>query len=46
MGLPTPNLSAGMHNYHSPLEYACLEEMEFAVDVLIELARLWGGERT
>lgn len=45
MGLPTPNLSAGMHNYHSPLEFACLEEMEFAVDVLVELARLWGAER-
>lgn len=45
MGLPTPNLSTGMHNYHSPLEYACLEEMEFAVEVPIELARLWGGER-
>ncbi len=45
MGLPTPNLSSGMHNFHSPLEFACLEEMEFAVDVLIELARLWGEER-
>lgn len=45
MGLPTPNLSAGMHNFHSPLEYACLEEMEQAVNVLVELARLWGGER-
>jgi len=45
MGLPTPNLFAGMHNYHSPLEYACVEEMEAAVRVLIELARLWGRER-
>ncbi len=45
MGLPTPNLSAGMHNYHSPLEFACLEEMESAVHVLIELAKLWGLEK-
>ncbi len=45
MGLPTPNLSAGMHNFHSPLEYACLEEMESAVATLIELAVLWGNER-
>ncbi len=44
MGLPTPNLSTGMHNFHSPLEFACLEEMETAVKVLIELARLWGHE--
>jgi len=45
MGLPTPNLSCGMHNFHSPLEFACLEQMESAVKVLIELARLWGREK-
>jgi tripeptide aminopeptidase len=45
MGLPTPNLSCGMHNFHSPLEYACLEEMEVGVKVLIELAQLWGREK-
>lgn len=45
MGLPTPNLSVGMHNFHSPLEFACLEEMENAVKVLVELARLWGTEQ-
>jgi len=44
MGLPTPNLSTGMHNFHSPLEYACLEEMESAVQVLLQLAELWGNE--
>jgi tripeptide aminopeptidase len=42
MGLPTPNLSTGEHNPHSPLEWTCLEEMETAVRVLIELARVWG----
>jgi tripeptide aminopeptidase len=45
MGLPTPNLSVGMHNFHSKLEFACLEQMESAVKVLIELARLWGREK-
>ena len=45
MGLPTPNLSTGMHNFHSPLEFAVLEEMQQAVEVLIELAQLWGRER-
>ena len=45
MGLPTPNLSCGMHNFHSPLEFACLEQMEFGVKVLIELAQLWGKEK-
>jgi tripeptide aminopeptidase len=45
MGLPTPNLSTGMHNFHSPLEFACLEEMDSASKVLIELAQLWGKEK-
>ncbi len=45
MGLPTPNLSVGMHNFHSPLEFACLEQMESAVKILIELAQLWGKEK-
>lgn len=44
-GLPTPNLSTGMHNFHSPLEFACLEQMESAVKVLVELAQLWGKEK-
>ena len=45
MGLPTPNLFVGMHNFHSALEFACLEEMELAVKTLLELAKLWGKER-
>lgn len=45
LGLPTPNLSTGEHNLHSPLEWTCLEEMETAVKVLVELAKVWGEER-
>lgn len=45
MGLPTPNLSVGMHNFHSPLEFACLDQMENSVKVLVELAKLWGKEK-
>jgi tripeptide aminopeptidase len=43
LGLPTPNLSCGEHNLHSPLEWTCLEEMETAVRVLVELAKVWGS---
>jgi tripeptide aminopeptidase len=46
LGLPTPNLSTGEHNIHSPLEWTCVEEMETAVRVLIELAKLWGSVAT
>jgi tripeptide aminopeptidase len=44
LGLPTPNLSCGQHNPHSPLEWACLEEMEQAVAMLVELVQLWAKE--
>jgi tripeptide aminopeptidase len=43
LGLPTPNLSTGEHNPHSPLEWTCLEEMDAAVRVLVELAQVWGA---
>ncbi len=43
LGLPTPNLSTGQHNPHSPLEWACLEQMEQAVKVLAELVQIWGA---
>ncbi len=46
LGLPTPNLSTGEHNLHSPLEFTCLEEMATAVRVLVELAQLWGQQES
>ena len=45
LGLPTPNLSTGEHNIHSALEWTCLEEMDAAVNVLIELAKVWAEAR-
>ncbi|MGD0384280.1 MAG: peptidase T [Thermoguttaceae bacterium] len=41
LGLPTPNLSCGGYNPHSPLEWACLEEMMESVQWLISLAEVW-----
>ncbi len=40
-GLPTPNLSSGQHNPHSPLEWACLHEMVQAVELLCKLVQIW-----
>jgi len=40
-GLPTPNLSTGEHNPHSPLEWTSLQEMEAAVEMLVQLAVEW-----
>jgi tripeptide aminopeptidase len=42
-GLPTPNLSVGQHNLHSPLEWASLEEMLQALQVAVELCQVWAG---
>ena len=43
-GLPTPNLSSGQHNIHSPLEWACLDEMIQACEVGIEIVKVWSEE--
>ncbi len=42
LGLPTPNLSCGEHNLHSPLEWTSVEEMMTAVKVVVELVQVWG----
>ena len=41
MGLPTPNIFAGEHNFHSRLEWVSVQDMEKAVDVIVNLVRLW-----
>ena len=43
-GLPTPNLSSGQHTPHSPLEWACLDEMLQASELLVALAQVWSQE--
>jgi len=43
MGLPTPNLFAGEHNFHSRLEWTSVQDMEAAVRVIVELCRVWAG---
>ena len=41
MGLPTPNIFAGEHNFHSRLEWVSVQDMEKAVEVIVNLARVW-----
>jgi len=43
MGLPTPNLFAGEHNIHSRLEWTSVQDMDKAVEVIIEICRGWAG---
>ena len=41
MGLPTPNIFAGEHNFHSRLEWVSVQDMEKAVEVIVNLAAIW-----
>ncbi len=41
MGLPTPNIFTGGHEYHSVREWASLQEMAAAAATVIRLAEVW-----
>jgi tripeptide aminopeptidase len=41
MGLPTPNLFAGEQNFHSRLEWVAVQDMELAVEVIVNLCRVF-----
>ena len=41
MGLPTPNIFAGEHSFHSQLEWVAIQDMEMAVKVIVELSKIW-----
>jgi tripeptide aminopeptidase len=43
MGLMTPNLFCGMHNFHGPLEWVSLQDMAKATQVCLNLVRLWAA---
>jgi tripeptide aminopeptidase len=41
MGLPCPNIFAGEHAFHSRLEWVSVQDMEKAVEVIIEITKVW-----
>jgi tripeptide aminopeptidase len=41
MGLPTPNLFAGGHEFHSPREWVTVQDMAAASAVIVRLAEAW-----
>jgi tripeptide aminopeptidase len=46
MGLPTPNLFAGEHNFHSRLEWTSVQEMNQAAETIVHLCRIWEERST
>lgn len=45
MGLPTPNIYTGGHNFHSTKEWISAQDMELTVKTLVELAKVWAEPR-
>jgi len=41
MGLLTPNIFTGGHNFHSKLEWIAVQAMEKAVETLKHLVQIW-----
>jgi tripeptide aminopeptidase len=41
MGLPTPNIFTGGHNFHSQKEWISIQDMEKAVKTIINLVQIW-----
>lgn len=41
MGLPTPNIFAGEHSFHSKTEWVAIQDMEMAVRVIVTIAQIW-----
>jgi len=46
MGLPTPNLFAGEHNFHSRLEWTSRQDLEKTVEVIVQLGMVWTRDLT
>ncbi len=41
MGLPCPNIFAGEHAFHSKLEWVSVQDMQKAVDTIVNLCQIW-----
>jgi len=41
MGLPTPNIFTGGHNFHSKKEWISIQDMQKAVETIVHLCQIW-----
>lgn len=41
MDLPTPNIFTGGHNFHSQKEWISIQDMEKAVETIVNLVQIW-----
>jgi tripeptide aminopeptidase len=45
MGLPTPNIFTGGHNYHGKFEFIPIQSMEKAVKVILKIIEMYASGR-
>ena len=41
MGLPTPNIFTGGHNFHSKKEWVSIQDMQKAIETIVHLCQIW-----
>ncbi len=41
MGLPTPNIFTGGHNFHSKKEWVAVQDMQKAIETIVNLVAIW-----
>jgi tripeptide aminopeptidase len=44
MGLPCPNLGTGGYNFHGKFEFASIEQMDKAVEMIKLIAKYYGEQ--
>jgi tripeptide aminopeptidase len=44
MGVPTPNLFAGGHAFHSQLEWISIQDMQKAVKTIVEIVKVYNSK--
>ncbi len=45
MGLPTPNVFTGGHNFHSKKEWIAIQDMQKAVETIVHLVQVWAEKK-
>jgi len=44
MGLPTPNVFTGGHNFHSKKEWIAVQDMQKTIETIINLVQIWAED--
>jgi tripeptide aminopeptidase len=45
MGLPCPNIFAGEHAFHGKMEWVSIQDMQKAVETIVQIAAIWAEKK-